>query len=953
MHRHARLMALATLVLTSGGAPAGSSLYRPDSRSPLATDGQRVYAVAVDRQTIIAGDPGKADWVRVAQVPGAQIRGLAWAGGRLYFTNVADRSIQSVATAGGDKRPALVYSGSPLVQPTELTFSGALIVSDPGAGVLFRLPLDGGLTGPAGQPLPIPAELRVTDTTFITGWGDAEVIVSDSESGVLAQLTDITYDSPKFRAMQQRGPGDTPVQWNQRGDTPQTVRRQGYPGVAAPGAIAVFNGILYTIDQRSGDLFAAGVHDARAIRLPAPEPGLVPTRLLANPLWLTALDARSGRLVRWPRVVPSELTLLPAARPQSLFPVLEYLHKRRLLVTRSLQIAGDVDQTLAQARMTWPARGSPPAETLTSQGHYASFCMLNPRHCANGLPRPGLPPGTPIVLADIYAERYTAAAHIELFGTETLGEIVDAAIISEEFSALRSEEHLRRINGMRPDDPKPLREQTHGRFRYSQELVRYVIPIEASELRSDKTDFARLQDRVRETIRIAPLERVLTSRASARTPGESPGARGPHDPQHPDDPACVKARQAMKTLLGAIDFVAPAPGGAWPIVGIAEEEFDPSHPDFAAPGGGTVLLMAQPGGELAPMPPAPAHNDPAGAEPVIWREWEDTDHGTAVAALIAGRRRPFDDGEGLTRALAGLFVHRNDATALGQMIADALNLSSMAVVNLSLSSEFPAATLRIVMETQRDGVLFVIAAPNAESQVQLCQGHFERFPACHGVSPDSVNILVVGGTTLEGDRIRPGSPVGKAVHLFAPSVGYYSAGRGRGYVHVEGNSFATAIVSVAAALLVTAGVHDPAAVKNRLIATASVLEMPGRPQWARRLNIRRALSSLQRSVLVDETGQERTGAVHNLGSLIGFRKEHDNQVLPVAVEHIRRLRRVPNDPRFFELAYVAGHGLRRLEVELVKASRDPWQACFRMDEPAQAIECLDLAELRDYVGPIR
>jgi hypothetical protein len=216
-----------------------------------------------------------------------------------------------------------------------------------------------------------------------------------------------------------------------------------------------------------------------------------------------------------------------------------------------------------------------------------------------------------------------------------------------------------------------------------------------------------------------------------------------------------------------------------------------------------------------------------------------------------------------------------------------------------------------------------------------------------------VNLLVVGGTTLEGDRIRPGSPIGKAVHLFAPAAGYYSAGRGKGYVHVEGNSFATAIVSVAAAILVSAGVHDPAEVRNRLIATASVIDMQGRPQWARRLSVRRALTSLQRSVLVDETGQERTGAVHDTSLSITFRKEQGNVPLPVTVAHIRRLRRVPNEPRLFELAYVTGDGLKRLELELVKASPSPWQACFLMDQPAQTLECLDLAELRDYVGPVR
>ena len=958
---HTTRPAASALVFCVGIATLATAapMVRPDARSPLATDGRLVYAVAEDKRTLIVADPAKSTWTAITTVEGADIRGLAWAENRLYFTNLADGSVRAISTIGGDRKSAVVHQGPPLVRPTELTISVGfgLVIADPGSAALYRLPLTErrGSTPAASGPTPIRAEVRITDSTYIAGWPGGEVVLSDPETGFLGQITNIRDESAKYRPLQERT-GDTPVQWNQKGSRPETLRRRGYPGLSAPGPLTAFNGIVYAIDSRTGNLFAAGVYDARAIRLPAPEPEVRFGRVIVNSVWLIGLDARTGRLVRWPRPVPSELTLLPGARPQSLFPVIEYLHRRKLLLTRRLEITESVDVTLERARMVWPARGAP-AEPQTREGHYASFCLLNPTLCVKGLPRPDIASGTPIVLAELYAERYTAATQVELNGTETLGQVVDAAITSDEFKLQKTEEHLRRINGVDDKDPPTLRDATSGSYRISQELVRYVIPIEAAELQ-EKGDFARLQEQVRKTIRIAPLERILLSAATmaSRVPlTESDSCEA----LQPDD-ECAKVRLANATLLQAIQYVGAA-ATRTVFVGIAEEDLDATHSDFADPNGVTVLYTIGDESDLVPFPkPAAAWRTP-GVEPVKWRGFETRDHATAVTAIIAGRGRPYQEGEGLTRSFAGLFAHTADATALAGDIERALNVSPMTVVNLSLKAldRREAPKLRTVIEDKRKSALFVVAAPAGQGQFMLCEGNNVWYPACHGIVPANVNVLVVGGTNLDGTAIHPRSPIGKAVNIYAPAVGYFSAGKHNSYVPVEGTSFATALVSAAAAMLSSAGVKEPAMIRNRLIATASLMDVPGRPLWARRLNVKRALSHFQHAVLVDAgTKQEQLAQLLNPERTIEFRTRQGNQLLPVPVGRIRRLKRVEGDPSNFELVFEmpAGDDPPQLRLELVRAPAAQWETCFfpvgtdgQVNGPRT---CTDLSALFDYVGPI-
>lgn len=934
--RSSAALALA-VALQLSWSPAGAVQRRqltPGRQSPLATDGRRFYAVGADGQSILVAD-ADGGWNLLSTIDGAQIRGMAWSGERLYFTNAADASVHYVATSGDRRAPVVVHRGAPLSRPLEITVADALVIADAGAGALVRIGVPVASASLPTAPTLVRSKARIGATTFLAGSRDGEVIVSDTDTGVLAQLTDIGGEDAKYRPMQERGAGDSPVQWNQKPEKPETLRRQGYPGVSHPGSVAVSDGILYVVEGNGGALFTAGVHDARAIRVPAPWQDATVTRIVITPQEIVGLDVQRGRLLRVPRVVPAEVTLLPTARPQSLFPVVEYLNRRGMLATRTVPLAGSVATTLAQSRMAWPSR--PQAISYDAVAHFASFCLLNAQLCANGLPRTDIPAGTPLVLSDFYSERFTTATQVRLDGSQTLGAVVDVAVTSPEFKTQTTEEHLRRLNAVKSDSPVALRDATEGSFRISQEQIRYVIPVPAGRMRSNE-DFQRLVETTRPTLRIAPLERVMSSAAGL-------------DQAHPNDPSCVAARAAWTQLLTTISFAAVVQSR--PIfVGVAEDGFDTTHPDFHADA--SVLYALTDEAELVPAPPAPspAPGGTPGGEPVTWRPYATDDHGTAVAALIAGRHRAFTDGPGLTDALIAMFTHTNDLTALAHDIERALDRSPMTVVNLSLKAKNDAEKLRTLMEDKVDVALFVVAAPNSATNITLCTGTEVWYPACHG--RNFPNVLVVGGTSLDGRQIHARSPTGQHVHLFAPSTGFYAAGRNNSYVAVEGTSFATALVSAAAAMLSSAGVSSPALIRQRLVATADVmngLDVSG----PRILDVKRALTSWQHAVLVDAgTGRERVVTLMNRNAVLTFRPASGNGTIPVVVDKVRRLRRIPGSPDRFELAYVTSNST--LEITLVRAPQGAWNVCYipvaSGGGPGGQPTCSDLAETADYVGPI-
>ena len=108
--RSSAALALA-VALQLSWSPAGAVQRRqltPGRQSPLATDGRRFYAVGADGQSILVAD-ADGGWNLLSTIDGAQIRGMAWSGERLYFTNAADASVHYVATSGDRRAPVVVH----------------------------------------------------------------------------------------------------------------------------------------------------------------------------------------------------------------------------------------------------------------------------------------------------------------------------------------------------------------------------------------------------------------------------------------------------------------------------------------------------------------------------------------------------------------------------------------------------------------------------------------------------------------------------------------------------------------------------------------------------------------------------------------------------------------------------------------------------------------------------
>lgn len=200
---------------------------------------------------------------------------------------------------------------------------------------------------------------------------------------------------------------------------------------------------------------------------------------------------------------------------------------------------------------------------------------------------------------------------------------------------------------------------------------------------------------------------------------------------------------------------------------------------------------------------------------------DENGHGTLVAGLIAAAT---GNGVGVAAVapeslVMPVRVLDADGRGTADVIAEGIRFAvdnGAAVVNLSLAGAqgepgappsdplVSAAVEEAIREADRRGVVVVAAAGN------------EALPT----TPyrEDVPVLVVGATDPD-DVVWPGSNA-DARTLFAPGVGMVSSHTGPGgYARADGTSFATPVVSAAAAMLRRQGLEG-AAIRDRLIATS-------------------------------------------------------------------------------------------------------------------------------------
>jgi subtilisin family serine protease len=245
--------------------------------------------------------------------------------------------------------------------------------------------------------------------------------------------------------------------------------------------------------------------------------------------------------------------------------------------------------------------------------------------------------------------------------------------------------------------------------------------------------------------------------------------------------------------IGADQLQSPGPG--FPLT-IIDTGIDLTHPDFA--GRPDVTLLDQ---------------------QVVRGFGADEYHGTMVASTAAGARNGIG-GEGVYPG-AALRVYDLPTLSSGSVAAaiDAAAAAGPSVINLSLGGPGPSrAVYEAVIKAEGSGSLVVAASGN-----ELTRGNPLYYPASFP------HVLTVGAIGRDGLPARFSSS-SRAVDLVAPGeeIPIQNPGSADLYDAVSGTSFATPIVSAAAAWIKTVRPDlTLAQVADVLRLTAKDIDAPG------------------------------------------------------------------------------------------------------------------------------
>jgi len=355
----------------------------------------------------------------------------------------------------------------------------------------------------------------------------------------------------------------------------------------------------------------------------------------------------------------------------------------------------------------------------------------------------------------------------------------------------------------------------------------------------------------------------------------------------------------------------------------------------------------------APVEPEPQTLTRSAPPIAGYRKFDVDDHGTAVAGLIAARKTDFG-GSGLAAPEVTIVPIHSGEPGLTRDLRDAVAQYNVRVFNLSFAfrpnESFDELHDVIAGANGRRKLLFVVSAPDDGKPVNV------RVPIMYGTFP---NVVGVAATVPNGQSLLPdngGNMWGaQYVQIAAPGIGYGSLGRKGGYVPVGGTSFAAPLVAATAALLVEQGLDDPTLVKNRLIATATVVPSYRDKIQGGLLNVQRAVTNLGASVLVEQIGQDaRHDKVVNVtgNPTIQFMSSAKGSI-PVLLRDILRLTLIGNRYRLVFNDRVNGSVRIVDDVEAIKKDQITYRSVPTVRGGPPGSNVLDhLGSYADYFGPI-
>ena len=928
------LLILVVVIVAPGWGSGGSGIGRRLAKdSPLATDGDRLFAVMEDGRTIVSRKVGSVGgWEPVPHdIEIMQPAGLAAAGGWLYVSDAERAAVVGIPLTEGHsvnvvgpgkiKRPGAIAAADRAPDQRDQI----LFLADVGAGLIFRVWVDGDDV----KYEPIEAATRVSDRCTLSSSGDA-LVIGDPDDDLLLRLEYARYSYPRQNALQlsieeKTAPsGSSMPRTAYKGTKPTT---DGYPRIDRPVSVANRKGIVYAVSGNQNEVFSTPRWARRPVRSSFDNPPVrQAARIAVTEQSMFVLDAESGDVVQWPRPVPTEFTFEVTAASACMARFYGYLRERGALPTRTAKVSGgSLEKTLKDEhvlRSSWiPAL-------------HELMCGLNPNICTGGrLNEKELRGGDVIRIPDLLVESKLVNRRVTLDGTKTVRAYVADSVVSDEFDYARQPKYLVELNrgaAKRLEDEKgTLLDARDGDFVLPKELVRYLAAVPEADVRD-----GILGEALRELKRgcpgaeINPLEERHAVKSQAGTdwvPVDNAYDHVTKDVIHYD---ATRAKQVAD--------------GEAPFVGVVEAQIDMRHPDFFDQGGN----------------PAFATNEALVAAPFAAftkRAEVKEDHGTAVAYLIGGRRRRVENGKiaGLA-PMARLVEFTDELSSLPAMFADSEYNASMRVVNMSLRTPQDTVDSAITnLLKNNEQTLFVIAAGNnnESNKVQeLCNG-IHVFPACEHARK---NVLVVGATAEDGqtmlspssnDEGSHWSP--KAVHVVAPGVGFYSAGKDGAYVPVRGTSFATPLVTATAALLVAAGVDDPWAIKQRIIAAADPTDSLRGKVLGGLLNVERTLKNPRLAILIDGSNalSEVKAVTGNHELRIRF---NDGSPHTVRLKDILRLTRIGNGPAW-RLVYRPTNDAIAVE-EGVTATPEGWKLNYLASSGQGPQQIAQLDQFTEYLA---
>jgi subtilisin family serine protease len=230
------------------------------------------------------------------------------------------------------------------------------------------------------------------------------------------------------------------------------------------------------------------------------------------------------------------------------------------------------------------------------------------------------------------------------------------------------------------------------------------------------------------------------------------------------------------------------------LVAVIDSGVDATHPELAGAVVGSLDTL---------KPPFAAH-----------------DHGTAIAALIAGRER-LTGASPAARILAVRAFDPAGGSAEGTTfnILKGLDWSAARgarVINMSFAGPADPAIARSLAAARKKGIVLVAAAGNAGAK---------SAPLYPAADP---NVIAVTATD-SADKLFDGSNRGRHIAVAAPGVDVLIAVPNGGYQVSTGTSYSAAEVSgIVALMLQYKGTLSPDQVRDTLLATAKDLGPPGR-----------------------------------------------------------------------------------------------------------------------------